>query len=288
MRKAIIAAIGAAPLAVASAAAHEQDSQDSTWRDKDQQSSERQGQDKPQQQGERRSQPQDERMARQQQEKTAPRPYAQHDSAWISVDGTVQSVAPHSFVLDYGEDTITVEMDDGDRDADGYQLMQGDKVRVAGRVDHNLFTDTTIEAGSVFVENIGTYFFASAVDDEDRMLTYTHPLTISTTTLRGTVEEVNENDFTVRSPGGEIQVSTDRLGYDPLDEAGYQRIEEGDLVLVTGNMDAGFFEAQRELKARSVVVLDGAGPSDDDQRSAQALRDTQPAVDDRPPENGSY
>jgi hypothetical protein len=35
-----------------------------------------------------------------------------------------------TFVLDYGDGRITVEMDDGDRDADAYKLISGDRVTV--------------------------------------------------------------------------------------------------------------------------------------------------------------
>jgi uncharacterized protein YdeI (BOF family) len=190
-----------------------------------------------------------------------PRPYLQSDNAWISIDGTVASVTANSFSLDYGNGEITVEMDDRDRDAEGYKLMKGDKVRVSGRVDHNLLADTTIEASSVYVENLGTYFFASSADDEDRLMTNSWPLEISSTTLRGTVKSVDNGSFTVSSPAGPIRVETDRLAYDPLDEAGYQRVEQGDFVLVRGDMDTAFFDTGRELEASTVVVLQDASRS---------------------------
>ena len=61
-------------------------------------------------------------------------------------------------------------MDDGDRDADGYKLLPGDKALVSGMVDDDMFEATSIEAYSVsvFVGNINTTFYASPVD-EDRV-----------------------------------------------------------------------------------------------------------------------
>lgn len=210
-------------------------------------------------------------------------PYMRADNTWISIDGTVETVLSDSFALDYGPGTITVEMDDSDRDAEGYKLRSGDKVRVSGRVDNQLFADTTIEASSVYVENLGTYFFASSADEEERALTSTWPLQVSSTTLRGTVMNIDEESFTVSSPGGEIKVETDRLAYDPLDGAGYQRIEAGDVVMVTGNMDTEFFDTQRELAARSVVVLhDSDGPSERSQASmSRDARDGRESGEDR-------
>jgi uncharacterized protein YdeI (BOF family) len=232
MRKAVIAAVGIAPLIAASAIAQDRGQQNEQ-----------------------------------------PNPYMRADNTWISIDGTVETVLSNSFALDYGPGTITVEMDDSDRDAEGYNLRTGDQVRVSGRVDNELFARTTIEASSVYVENLGTYFFASSADEEDRALTNTWPLQVSSTTLRGTVKDVGEESFTVSSPGGAIKVETDRLAYDPLDGAGYQRIESGDVVMVTGHMDTEFFDAQRELQARSVVVLH---ESDDRSGRSQASnrRDT--------------
>jgi uncharacterized protein YdeI (BOF family) len=215
-------------------------------------------------------------MSRQEQDQ--PRPYLQSDNAWISIDGTVDSVTANSFALDYGTGEITVEMDDRDRDAEGYKLMKGDMVRVTGRVDHNLLADTTIEASSVYVDNLGTYFFASSADDEDRLLTNTWPLEVSSTTLRGTVQNVEDDSFTVSSPGGDIRVETQKLAYDPLDENGYQRVEQGDFVLVRGDMDTEFFDTRRELQANTIVVLQDAsrnGSSDERVSRADDAQRTQ-------------
>ena len=98
-----------------------------------------------------------------------PNPYMRADGTWISISGEVTDVMPDRFVLDYGESVITVEMDDGDRDADAYKLLEGDKVTVNGMIDDDFYETTTIEAESVYVEKLGTYFYASAVDEEDTL-----------------------------------------------------------------------------------------------------------------------
>lgn len=48
----------------------------------------------------------------------------------------------------YGDGNITVEMDNDDRDADGYKLMKGDEVRVSGMIDDDFYNLTSIEASS--------------------------------------------------------------------------------------------------------------------------------------------
>ncbi len=184
----------------------------------------------------------------------AKNPYLKPNNAWISIDGTVKIVTADAFTLDYGKGLITVEMDDGDRDADGYKLLPGDKVTVSGKIDDDFFEQTTIEASSVYVEKLGTYFYASARDEEDRYISIVTPVIISGTVVQGVVSEVNDNKFELSVGTTKLTVDVDDMVYNPLDNVGYQRIEAGDLVRVTGNMDFSFFEG-RVLKAKTLVEV---------------------------------
>lgn len=181
-------------------------------------------------------------------------PYTQPDDTWISLSGTVESVTADAFTLDYGDGIVTVEMDDGDRDADAYALMEGDKVTVTGKVDDDFYETTTIEASSVYVENIDTYFYASAADEEDNFVTLTTPIVPSETVVQGTVTDVAINEFTIDTGLRKLTVEVDEMPYDPLDDEGYQKIEVGDRVSVRGHMSSDLFEG-RELKATSVTTL---------------------------------
>lgn len=181
-------------------------------------------------------------------------PYEKPDDTWISISGTVDTIDEDAFTLDYGEGLITVEMDDGDRDADGYKLRPNDKVTVNGMVDDDFFEVTTIEASSVYVEDIGTYFYASSADEEDTFVTMDTPVTVSSTVLQGKVTEVNEESFMLDTGEQQIEVFVDSMPYDPLDDKGYQKIEEGDRVSVAGDIDDEFMEEQ-QLSADSVVTL---------------------------------
>lgn len=186
-----------------------------------------------------------------------PDPYAMPDDTWITISGTVDSVREDNFTLDYGDGLVIVEMDDGDRDADAYKLLEGDKVTVTGRVDDDLFENTKIEASSVFVENINTTFYASAVDEEstDRLLaTITVPVVVSQTVVQGTVTDVDLNEFTVDAGLRKIRVDVTAMPYNPLDDEGYQKIAVGDRVRVQGDMTSNLIEG-RELEADSVVKL---------------------------------
>lgn len=184
----------------------------------------------------------------------AQNPYMQPDESWISIDGEVTTVAPDGFVLDYGDGVITVEMDDGDFDADGYKLDSGDMVTVSGMVDDDFLQTATIEASSVYVENAGTYYFASAVDEEDAFVTAMAPIDPSRTTIQGTVVETRDEEFDVMVGTMKLTVEVEEMPYNPLDDEGFHKVEDGDVVSVTGHMDADLFEGT-ELVASSVVTV---------------------------------
>ena len=182
-------------------------------------------------------------------------PYMEPDDSWISLSGTVKAVTADAFTLDYGKGMITVEMDDGDRDADGYKLIEGDKVTVNGIIDDGLFETRTIEASSVYVEKLDTYFYASAADEEgDVFVTYWSPVVVSRTVVQGTVTEVNDEEFVLNTGARAITVEVEEMPYNPLDDEGYQKVDVGDRVSVTGTMDYDLFEG-RELVADSLVII---------------------------------
>lgn len=204
---------------------------------------------------------------------SGPQPYAKTDDSWIGISGTVVSPEPDSFSLDYGDGVITVEMDDWDTYGDAYPLMDGDRVTVYGKVDDDLFELSSIEASSVYVENLGTYFYASSADEEDPVYaeyfwTPPAPLVLNRATLRGTVDRVNreQREFTVDTGVQQVTVETDALGHNPLDDFGFQKVERGDKVSVSGEFDVDFLDG-RVFEADSVITL-----SDANERSGSSDR----------------
>ncbi|KZX64045.1 NirD/YgiW/YdeI family stress tolerance protein [Stutzerimonas frequens] len=182
-----------------------------------------------------------------------PRPYQQPDGTWISMKGTVESVKPDSFILDYGTGSIMVEMDDWDWYAEGSALKKGDKVTVYGDVDDDLFEITSIEANSVYVEGLNSFFFASANDEETLWRTVTF-VPSSETTIQGTVQSVKDRELTLDTGDGSLTVNTLSMSYNPLDKDGFQQIEKGDRISVTGRMDEAFF-GNREFNAQSITTI---------------------------------
>jgi uncharacterized protein YdeI (BOF family) len=186
-----------------------------------------------------------------------PNPYTMPDNSFISISGTAVNPGNDGFFLDYGTGTVYVEMDDWDWYDESKNLLDGDKVTVYGDIDDDVLETTKIEAGSVYVESLGTYFYANSTDEESATdftwVDYT-PLTAGYTTLRGTVESKVGRNFTIDIGIQDITVDTATMSYNPLDDAGYQQVDVGDYVRVSGMMDYDFWEG-RELEATSVITL---------------------------------
>lgn len=190
---------------------------------------------------------------------TAQSPYTKSDEALITISGTVEKIYNDSFTLDYGNDDdsigiITVEMDDGDRDADAYKLRHGDNVTVTGRIDADFYEATTIEAGSVYVDTLDTYFYSSAIDEEDYYLPLYYPADLTLETLRGRVTDIGHDDFTLLTGSEKITIEVDEMGNNPLDNVGYPQIDKNDIVAVRGHVDYDLFE-NHSFEAEGITTI---------------------------------
>ncbi|MBO6635487.1 hypothetical protein [Parvibaculum sp.] len=188
-------------------------------------------------------------------------PNLQQDDKWLSLSGNVVDVEGSIFTLDYGEGLVTVEMDDWDWYDETGSLMPGESVVVYGEVDNDLFEQATIEASSVYVSNRNTYYYANAADEETPVIA--SPVWVGTpaidypgtsVTVSGTVTDVNGRNVTVDAGGANLTVDTSALYYNPVDDVGIPKVDEGDLIQANGQMEAGLFE-NRQLKANSITVL---------------------------------
>ena len=114
-------------------------------------------------------------------------------------------------MLDYGGGLVTVEMDDWNWYEEFGETLPGDKVTVYGAVDDDTFENTKIEANSVFVENLGTQFYANAADEEsvdDLDVAPVVPIVVGDLTLTGTVTSVDGREFTIDTGAQEMTVDT--------------------------------------------------------------------------------
>lgn len=182
-------------------------------------------------------------------------PYAKADESWISIGGVVNSVTPDSFLLDYGEGRVKVKVEDGDQDADAYQLVPGDRVTVAGRIDKGLFEKTTIVASSVYVEKLGTFYQSKGKDGQKKFDYIPDQVIDAATVVQGVVSEIDDEEFRLDLGGLQtLTVNVSKMSYNPLDSVGIPKIVEGDIVRVKGTLHQRFFSG-RELIADSVIRI---------------------------------
>lgn len=187
-------------------------------------------------------------------------PYLHPDGSFLTISGTVVAPENESFELDYGAGTITVEMDDWDAYGEARPLMDGDTVTVYGRMDDDFFEVATIEAGAVYVDQLNSYIYASSADEESAYsphLWVTPRITpVSEITVRGKVTAVDGEDktFTVKIGDETLLVETASLGYNPVDDKGFQRIDRGDWVSVSGDLDYQLIDGQ-VMKAKTLTTL---------------------------------
>ncbi|MBD3343980.1 MAG: hypothetical protein GF401_02840 [Chitinivibrionales bacterium] len=181
-------------------------------------------------------------------------PYTKPNNSWISLEGTIVATTDNTFDLDYGQGIVTVEMDDWDWYEEGKALIVGDDVTVYGRVDDDLYETTSIEAQTVYVDDLNTFFYASAADEEDADIYIAPIYSDYDLQLTGKVTSVSGREFTIDVGKRKVTVDTDNMPYNPLDDAGYQQIEKNDWVTVSGDIEYDLFN-NRELEAESIVTL---------------------------------
>lgn len=175
--------------------------------------------------------------------------------SWLNLSGTVESAGPRSFVLDYGSGNVTVEMDDWDWYREGRAIDRGDAVVVTGKIDDGLYQDRKIEASSVYVKDLNTFFYANGADEEDVVLSRVYVTTApSYSDSTGYVTAVEGREFTLGAVNGAIRVDTTGMTENPMDQTGFQQIEVGDRVYVWGDLDLGAREST-ELMAKGIVTL---------------------------------
>lgn len=185
----------------------------------------------------------------------AENPYDMEDASWISLSGTVVATSPESFELDYGTGIVTVEMDDWGWYEKARLLLVDDQVVVQGYIDEDFYESTSIEAGSVYVRDMNTYFYANDDDEEDIAFpTLRKKGEATMLQLRGVVSEIDGMEFTLDTGPRRMRVDTSNLEYNPLDNKGVQKITAGDFVIVQGAVETDMFE-DPEIMAESITSV---------------------------------
>lgn len=180
------------------------------------------------------------------------------DGSWVSVKGTVVAWLEDSFILDYGENTISVEVDSWDASDNAESILNGYQVTVHGRVDDDFYQERSIEADTIYVNELNTVLTGpTPVDEEEvsrRMHTrYFGPIDTDIEVV-GTVTGIKGREFTIDTGDRQVTVNTIELDYNPMDESGFQQIKPGDFVRASGDLTSETLE-NREIMAETVISL---------------------------------
>jgi uncharacterized protein YdeI (BOF family) len=184
-------------------------------------------------------------------------PRTEEDGSWIVLSGEVEAAeSPDGFVMAYSGGTIKVEMDNWNKFEYPGKVKKGDRVEVYGRVDNDTYETATVEARSVFVENLGIHFYGSAADEEALAgvdLSPRVPVVKDEVSVTGRVKSIDDRMFTIDTGNRQLTVDTSKMDYNPMKRPGLRSLEASDRVTATGQLTSGVFDLQK-LTADSVVV----------------------------------
>ncbi len=184
------------------------------------------------------------------------------DDMYVTISGVVGEIKDSDeFQLIYNGGTIMVDTNDKwpNLFTHGAEntIKSGDKVRVTGEIDDNLFEKKEIEATSVSHE--GTNYSRMYWTEETNNWPYDRRMgksfddrEISLTGYISAIED--DNEFVLNYESGTIDVETEGLN---ITETNTLNI--GDRVTVYGEIDKDLF-AEKELEANRIYRLDYYGP----------------------------
>ena len=184
-------------------------------------------------------------------------PYTAPNNSWIELDGRVTAVDSRSFILDYGEGEIMVEIDDYDWFEEAYNVLVNDRVKVKGKVDADPNEERSIEAETVRLKDHGLTLQANADDEEDLTENFVPPLPVqaASSEIRGTVESFQNGLMIVKTATDTYRVDLKESSLASVEgEAISYDIRIGDFVSVVGKEDNKIFRAD-EFDASTVYLL---------------------------------
>lgn len=174
----------------------------------------------------------------------------------IVVSGRVSDIDDDSFKLNYGKDSIKVEMSNWSFDDKSEQIRNGERVTVYGYIDNSWFERHKLQAQAVYIHDRNTYFIAGDNKDYYALNTIAIEKIPDNThvSIKGKVIDIDGEKFTLKFGADIIDVDVSELEYNPFAKKGNKKIKVNDLVYVSGKLDSGFFE-DKEIKADSIIKL---------------------------------
>lgn len=180
------------------------------------------------------------------------------DQSHIVLTGKVGQIDGDEFELIYGNNSkITVELDRfGFTGDETKRLTPGESVTVTGYLDDDLFEGREIEAYNIRMNDSRVYYYTTESQPVYRYTydPYAEPEEGAFVTMKGTVSDVKGDEFTVSDGNNRMKVDVSEIGYDPFDDEGFQKIENGDEVYIYGTINDSFYES-REIMASGLIEM---------------------------------
>ena len=182
----------------------------------------------------------------------------EENGEWTRTSGVVAEAYPDYFILDSG---LKVEMDDWDEKNEGLKILDDDYVIVYGRIDNDLLEKRTIEASSVYVRSVDTYYYASSDDEEPEPIfegfVYENdeiPNGVNVV-FKGTIQNINKNKLILNTGFRKVKIDISHMAENPLEVSSKLNIEEGDHIEVYGEIDDHLYKRD-ELQAKWIISLE--------------------------------
>lgn len=179
------------------------------------------------------------------------------DGSNITFQGKVSDLSDDEFKLQFRDQSVNVDFAEWDWTNDinlKNHLVNGQDVYVSGTVDKNWFSDNEIEANNIYFQDNMSYYYVYDTSPA-YYVSFDNSPTMrdgSYVSMRGTVQSIDGQEFTLSSQGDELDVNMSGLSYKPKGDV--LNLEKGDRVFVFGEIDTEFFNA-KELLADAVVKL---------------------------------
>ena len=190
------------------------------------------------------------------------------DGEYITVSGKVTKASGKNFHLESKGQKMEVTMNNNFDmwTSDGLKIRQGDKIVVTGRVDNDLLDKKTLNASSVYVKNLNSYFYGDSSDNSYTPVLSSSYMAIedlpenSSVDITGKVTNISGREFTVDTGLRKVQVDTADMLYNPMDSTGLTQVKKGDRVQISGLVDNKYLD-EKELSASYIIELDNEGSS---------------------------
>lgn len=157
---------------------------------------------------------------------------------------------------------VTVELEEWNWDLSNEAerlLNPGDEITVSGVIDDDFFENREISANNIYVTEEFVYYYV--VDTEPAYIAAGQELPLKAypdgtfVKTRGEVQTIRGREMDINTGEYTVTVDTVALPYNPFDGTGQQKVEEGNRVMVYGQVDNNFIQ-DREISADTIIRLE--------------------------------